>query len=85
MLMDCGDSVFVESNTAQGISHSHTHSFNPMTTRTQVQDDQAFDEELTDQELESINGGFYSALSVLSEDKMESILRGFLILFGIDN
>ena len=26
LLMDCGDGVFVESNTAQGISHSHTHS-----------------------------------------------------------
>ena len=34
---------------------SHTHPLNPMTTLTQVQDDQAF-EALTDEELESVNG-----------------------------
>ena len=84
MLMDCGDSVFVESNTAQGISHSHTHSFNPMTTRTQVQDDQAFGQELTDQELESINGGWFSPIPLRDED-VEFITRGFLKLFGIYN
>ena len=48
------DLVNVGGNT---IDTSHTHSLNPMTTLTQVQDDQAF-EALTDQELESVDGGF---------------------------
>ena len=34
---------------------SHTHPLNPMTTLTQVQDDQAF-EALTNEELEPVNG-----------------------------
>ena len=80
MLMDCGDGVFVEGTTA----HSHTHSLNPMTTRTQVQDDQAFGQELTDQELESINSGWLSTIPLRDED-VEFITRGFLKLFGISN
>ena len=35
---------------------SHTHPLNPMTTLTQVQDEQAF-EALTDEELDSVDGG----------------------------
>ena len=35
---------------------SHTHSLNPMTTLTHVQDEQAF-EALTDEELDSVDGG----------------------------
>ena len=42
---------------------SHTHSLNPMTTLTQVQDEQAF-EALTDEELESVDGGILTALTI---------------------
>ena len=61
------------------IDTSPTHSLNPMTTLTQVQDDQAFGEELTDQELESINGGWFFVLPLIPEDKMEAIKLAFRI------
>ena len=40
---------------------SHTHSLNSMTTLAHVQDEQAF-EALTDEELESVNGGNATAV-----------------------
>ena len=42
---------------------SHTHSLNPMTTLTHVQDEQAF-EALTDEELDSVDGGILTALTI---------------------
>ena len=47
------DLVNVGGNTTE---ISHTHPLNPMTTLTQVQDEQAF-EALTDEELDSVDGG----------------------------
>ena len=43
---------------------SHTHPLNPMTTLTQVQDDQAF-EALTDEELESVDADFFLPLGTV--------------------
>tara|TARA_B100002051_G_scaffold141654_1_gene134385 strand:- start:402 stop:734 length:333 start_codon:yes stop_codon:yes gene_type:complete len=55
------DLLNVGGNTADT---SYTQSLNPMTTLTQVQDDQAF-EVLTDEELESVNGGVAPAVGLI--------------------